>query len=252
MAVTGNGLPISDGATTTGTANATDFGELQAGAAASSETYTITNTGDVPLILGNLTFGGPDYAFFHLTSGGVSPIAPGDSSTFSVSFQGGSDRQFNATISIVENDPTQVNPFTFAISGEGYTPQLVVYSGSGSQAIVDGSTTTSEGNNTLIGTTSPGGLPITADYMMTNTGSTTLTLGSASLSGPNAGDFEILTQPTGPIGPGQYRVIDVQFLPTALGTRSATISFSDGDTSQPDPFTFAIAGDGQPGHQFRL
>src|SRR6185437_12541285 len=57
-----------------------------------------------------------------------------------------------------------------------------------------------------------------------------------------AGDFSITGQPSGSVAAGGTTTFTVKFAPTADGTRSATISFSENDPSTASPFTFAISG----------
>ncbi len=119
--VSANAQPISDCSTTPSPTNDTDFGNVLVGTAGSNETYTITNSGSAALAVGNVTIGGADTGDFTVTMQPASSVAPGASTSFTVQFLATVAGDRSATVSITENDSTQPNPFTFAISGAAFS-----------------------------------------------------------------------------------------------------------------------------------
>lgn len=109
--------------------------------------------------------------------------------------------------------------------------------------ISDGDTTPSVGENTDFGSTLVTGGVIDKTYTIQNTGSGDLTVGTVSAGG----DFTVTAQPTSPVAAGGSTTFTVRFDPTALGTRTATVSFSNNDSNE-NPYNFSISGigDGPP------
>ena len=87
-----------------------------------------------------------------------------------------------------------------------------------------------------------GGTPLSETYTITNSGTAPLTLGQVSISGTNASDFTVTSQPASSVAAGGSTTFTIQFAPTAVGTSNATVSFTENDTSTTSPFTFAISG----------
>jgi hypothetical protein len=92
-----------------------------------------------------------------------------------------------------------------------------------------------------------GGDPVTESFTIANSGTAPLTVGNVSFGGANAGDFSVTGQPAAFVAPGANTTFTVQFQPTALDVRTATVSFGDDDPTQANPFTFAIQGEALPG-----
>ena len=242
IAVTGLSQPIVDGATTTSSSNATDFGSANVGGPTVTQTYTITNSGTGPLSVGTVSIAGANPGDFVVASQPSSSVAAGGSTTFSVRFQPVVGASRTAIVKFTETDPSQPSPFTFAIGGLGVGPTIAV--SGGGQAIADNATTTSTTNDTSFGSMPIGGSPISETYSVTNNGDATLNLGAVSLSGTNAADFSVVSQPASTVAPGTSTTFTVQFIAAGGGTRSAKISFTENDSSKASPYTFAISGVG--------
>ena len=134
-------------------------------------------------------------------------------------------------------------PATIQITGG--QPTIAVTGGS--QSIAAGSSAPSSANDTDFGTAAFGGQPVTETYTISNSGTSALMIGNLALGGANAGDFTITSPPAASVVPGGLTTFTVQFAPTALGTRTATVSFDENDPTQTDPFTFPIQGEALPG-----
>jgi uncharacterized delta-60 repeat protein len=80
-------------------------------------------------------------------------------------------------------------------------------------------------------------------FTITNSGTANLTLGSVTIGGTHAADFTVSLQPSTPVVPNGSTTFQVTFDPSALGLRSATVSFSNNDGDE-NPFTFDLQGTG--------
>ena len=235
ISVTGDSQSISDGATTSSTVNATAFGNTALGTS-TSETFTIANSGNAALTVGTVSATGD----FKVTSQPSTSVAAGGSTTFTVQFTPTASGTQSGTISFSENDTTTTSPFTFAVSGVGTVPLIKVTGGG--NAISDGSTTTATTNDTDFGNAPLGGTPVSETFTIANSGTAPLTVGNVSIGGTNSSDFKVTSQPASSVAAGGSTTFTVQFTPTAGGTRNATISFSENDTTTSSPFTFAVTG----------
>ncbi len=130
--VTGNGLTISSNDTTPATSDHTDFGSvLMATNDSISRTFTIQNTGTAPLALGTLSAQiykvnsstpsgfGYDGAFV-VTTPPVSPVAPGGTTTFTITFNPSGLRQIaQLDYQVYFDNNSPAGGFGFVIRGTG-------------------------------------------------------------------------------------------------------------------------------------
>ncbi len=238
--VLGNAVSIVDGDITPSTADYTNFGSTFIGSA-NMVTYTIQNTGNLPLTIGAITLSGTDMAAFTVIALPSGTVSPGDSTTFTVRFFPSTSGIKNATISIANSDSGE-NPYDFSILGTGVdvgVAQEIQIEGNAT-VIPDNSTIASTNNWTILGDTFVS-TPITRTYTIKNIGATTLTIGAISFSGTNAAEFTITTLPSASVAGGSSTTFVVRFLPTATGIRTAAISINNNDTSE-NPYNFAIQG----------
>ena len=240
VAVTGNNQPILNGSTTPTPVNDTAFGTTVPGATL-SETYTIMNSGTAPLSVGPVVIGGADATDFTVETQPGSVVAVGGNTTFTVEFTPTTSGTLSATLSFSTNDPSLTGPFTFAISGVAISTTAQITVSAGGQPIIDGSTMPSASNGTVFNTTVVGNTS-SVTYAIANSGTTSLTLGTVSISGTNAADFTVTKQPNSLVTPHGSTTFTVEFKPTAAGTPTATVSFTQSDPNLASPFTFAISG----------
>ncbi|MFM9948121.1 MAG: choice-of-anchor D domain-containing protein [Saprospiraceae bacterium] len=85
----------------------------------------------------------------------------------------------------------------------------------------------------------------TLTFRIRNTGMADLVLTSLPLTvgGMHASQFSITTQPVGPIAPGAFSDVVVQFSPTSTGAKTASISISSNDGNE-NPCTVSLSGTG--------
>ena len=116
-----------------------------------------------------------------------------------------------------------------------------------SNDIVSGSFSPSLTNYTDFGSTTVAGGTITRTFTIQNTGSLPLSLtGSSpyvSITGTHAADFSVTVTPSSTIAASNSTTFQITFDPSAVGTRTASISI-DNDDSDEDPYTFDISGVG--------
>lgn len=141
--IQGNGISIVDGDGTPSTADWTNFGDVEISVGTAPRTFTIYNTGSGTLTLGTITIGGTHASNFTITSSPAASVAPGGSTTFTITFNPSATGTRSATFSIVTNDSDE-NPYNFSIQGTGTSPEINVQgnftnivNGDGSASITD-------------------------------------------------------------------------------------------------------------------
>lgn len=215
----------------------------QAIGASQMKDFRIQNLGTANLILnGNtapyVTIGGFHPGDFTITQPASGTITPGNFIDFQITFspQGAGIR--TAIISIANNDSDE-NPYTFLVQGNGLAP-LISVSGNG-LVIPNGSATPSEDNFTFFGGVNT---VSSKSFYAINMGGENLTVTlPVTISGPNASDFSVTTNPTSTIAPNAASEMVITFTPSALGLRTALVSI-DNNVIGSSPYTFAISGTG--------
>ncbi|MEM7801434.1 MAG: choice-of-anchor D domain-containing protein [Chloroflexota bacterium] len=114
MAVLGDGIEIVSGSSLPNVVDGTDFGASDIPVV---QTFEIANTGSGELILSGTPFvllsGNAEFA---VTSQPSSPILPGNSATFDITFTPGGPGSYVGQVQIASNELDE-NPYTFAIQG---------------------------------------------------------------------------------------------------------------------------------------
>jgi uncharacterized repeat protein (TIGR02543 family) len=246
--VQGNGVSIADNDTLPALSDHTVFGSVSTSSGTISRTYTIYNLGDGNLTLtgssNKVTVGGTHSSNFTVTQQPSSPIIPGGSTTFTVTFDPSVNGLRTATLSIL-NDDSNETPYNFSIQGTGLGPEIYV-TGNSSTLILDGDSTPSVSDHTDFGSINVMGTTQSRTFTIFNSGNDSLTLDGSpqvSLSGVNAGDFSVTVQPTTPIPGFSSTTFTIMFDPAATGIRTASLSISNNDTDE-NPYNFSIQGTG--------
>jgi arylsulfatase A-like enzyme len=115
IAVSENGSPLTDGASTVG------YGNVNVGATA-MKTFTITNTGTTTLTITGVTIDGTNAANFTVTTSPAASIAAGASTTCIVQFSAASAGSKIAALHIASSDTAVGAAFDITLSGTGYIP----------------------------------------------------------------------------------------------------------------------------------
>ncbi len=114
ISLSGNGVCIQTGDVTPSLLDYTDFGDF--GYNPLVRTFTIQNTGSATLSVGSVVISGVNASDFTVTSSPAATVAPGGSTTFTVSFSAtGAMTARNATIT-VNNSDVDEPAFTFAVT----------------------------------------------------------------------------------------------------------------------------------------
>lgn len=238
----GNAANILDGATTTSTANHTDFGSQSVCAGTIVRTFTIQNTGSGSLTVSVPTVSGTNASDFSINVNPTSPVAGSGFTTFQVTFNPSAAGTRSATISITNNDTDEAT-YDFAIQGTGTDPEINLQGNTAN--ILDGATTASTANHTDFGSKSVCAGTIVRTFTIQNTGSSNLTISTPTITGNNAADFSITANPANPVAAAGSTTFQVTFNPSSAGIRVATINISNGDCDEAT-YDFAIQGTGGP------
>lgn len=135
-------------------------------------------------------------------------------------------------------------PFTIIT---GLSPEINV-AGNG-QNIITGDTTPGSSDGTDFGLVDVGIDSLTHTFTIQNSGTGSLSLTGVprvQLSGANASDFIVTTQPLSPVtASGGSANFQISFAPTATGARNATVTIINNDSNE-GTYTFTVTGAGQP------
>ncbi|MGV9004724.1 choice-of-anchor D domain-containing protein [Flavobacterium sp.] len=238
--VTGNSVSIADDDITPSTTDDTDFGSADITQGSITKTFIIRNLGAANLTLSNPTLSGSGAAHFVITAlPSTLVILPGNSVSFSIKFDPSSIGIKTAIIKITNNDSDE-NPYNFYIQGRGIDAEIDVRGNATS--ISNNDSSPSSADDTDFGTFYINSNAVTKTFTIYNTGTTTLTISNPTISGPNAADFIIDTNPNATaIGAGTFKTFVVQFTPTTSGLRKAIITLNNSDFDE-NPYTFTIQG----------
>lgn len=138
---------------------------------------------------------------------------------------------------LVEPEFDPFDASTFYLGSTPTAPEITV-TGNGN-AITDGDGTPSATDHTDFGTT-PEGTTKSRTFTIANDGDANLTISSVALSGTDAAEFTITTDPTGTIAPAGTGTLVVRADAANQGTFTATVTINSNDANEA-AFDFAIA-----------
>ena len=185
----------------------------------SAQTFTIKNVGIRDLTGLALAKSGANPGDFTLSAIGATTLAPGASLTFTVTFAPGAIGARSATVQIASNDLNE-NPFRINLSGTGFIPQLTIDQPTG--------TGVPNGGGKDFGQVQVGvGTPLI--FTVRNPGQGELILSGTprvAVSGTNAADFTVTTQPGPVLGSGDPVNVtnggfELPVLPAGRGSNTA-------------------------------
>jgi hypothetical protein len=226
IAVSRTGTPITDGGS--------DSVSATIATQATTLTFTISNLGTAPL---NLTLpvslGSTSNCSAAVTTQPSGTIAAGGTGTLVVSVTPTTAAAWSFTISVI-NDDADENPFNWTVSGTATPvpqPEIAVSRGPG--PIADGATDTVGGTTSLVAEN--------LTYTIANTGTATLTIGTAALGGLSNCSALIVTQPAASVAAGGSTTLVVRITPSGATSWSCPITFTCNDPDE-DPTNWTIQG----------
>jgi hypothetical protein len=233
---------IGDGDITPSAADGTIVGSIDIASGTILRTFTIQNTGNETLNITGVSISGLSAADYSVTSAPASTVAAAGNTTFVVTFNPTTVGLKNATIVIDSNDADEAT-YDFAIQGTATDPEINIQ-GNG-VSIADGDSSPSATDWTTFGTTDIASGSITRTFTIQNliTGTGVLTIGAITFSGASAADFSVTTAPSPSVTNNTATTFVVTFNPSAIGTRTATMSIVNCDSDE-NPYDFAISGIG--------
>lgn len=181
-----------------------------------SRILTVRNTGTAPLTGLTASTVGVDAGDFVVTGQPATTVAPGGSTTLTVTFSPSGLRWREAWLHIASNDYDE-NPFDVKLIGSGPVPAMVVEDGAG-VALADNAAV-------ALGTSSTGSVT-SRTFTLRNTGDADLTGLMLTLAGAQAGSFAVVPRPAALMPVGGSVVFVVEFSPLAAGSHVAALQIS--------------------------
>ncbi len=221
IALTGNGLGPLAAVSQAPLA----FGSVNAGSVSSPQTITVSNTGNVDLLVSGVSVTGVDAASFSATTCGT--VAVGNTCTINVSFAPATTGAKSAEISIAHNSNNVVTTSTVAVGGTGLGPMAAV-----SQTSL------------AFGGVNTGIVSGLQSFTVSNTGNADLVVSDVSVVGVDAASFSA-THDCGTVAAGTTCTINVSFAPTTIGAKLAEISIAHNSNNEgSSSSTVAVSGTG--------
>ena len=199
------------------------FGTVTVGQT-NSQTITLSNPGSANL---NVTqFAGPGTGFGLTGLAMPLTLAPGKSTTFTLSFTPTSGTSSSSSLTLVSNAPN--SPTTIPLSGTGLSPVL---------QLTPSTTSLSFGSETL-------NASATQSVTLTNTGNAAVSISQVNVTGTGFtlnGSAPLLT-----LSAGQTASFSVTFTPTVTGSASGSASVVS--TAANSPLSISLSGSGAQPH----
>ncbi len=194
------------------------------------DTLVVSNAGTADLNVTTTTISGTHAGDFSVTSGGGSfTLTPNQTREVVVSFTPSALGGRTASLDFASNDPDE-NHLNVPLSGNGVatpTPDIAATPTSHDYGTVTVSSTSSH------------------TFAISNTGTADLTVSTTSLVGAEAGEFNIVSGDGGfVVSAGQSHNIDVDFAPTSIGAKSASLRITSDDPDE-SPLDINLSGTGK-------
>ena len=221
QSVTVSGIGTTSAASVSPTSLA--FGNQPVSSASPAQAFTLTNSGNTALTLSGIAISGANASDFSQTNNCGSSVAAGANCAVSVTFKPAATGVRSATVTLTDNAAS--------------SPQTVALSGTGTASAVSISPSSVAFGNQTVGTTSTG-----QTVTLANTGSADLSITSIAVSGSNASNFAQTNNCGSTVAASANCTISVTFTPSRTGSRSASITITDGAAGS--PHTVALSGTG--------
>ncbi len=201
-----------------------NYGSVAVGSS-SSHTFVVSNTGSADLSVTSTSIVGD--GDFSITSGGGSfTLTPGSTRNVIARFAPGSAGSKSATLRLANNDSDE-DPKDMSLSGSGtVTPDI------------DIDPTSRNFGDVTIGSSSD------QVFIVSNTGTGSLSVSSVSLSGTNSDQFSIQSGGGSySLDPGSIGNIIIRFSPATTGSKSASLDIASNDPDE-NPLQTSLSGSG--------
>ena len=199
------------------------FASQPVGTTSGAGTATLDNAGTGALSISSVTITGANPGDFAQANNCGSSLPAGSTCTFSITFTPAASGSRAALLSVADNSAG--------------SPQTVSLSGTGTVASASLSPTGLSFGNQPVNAKSG-----TLTATLTNGGAAALSLSSIALTGANAGDFAQSNTCGTSVAAGASCTVSVTFDPTASGSRSASVSFTDNANGSPQ--SLGLSGTG--------
>jgi hypothetical protein len=211
-----------------------DLGGVNTGSSSAAQTFTIQNLGSATADLTGLVVTSTNATEFTFTAPLAATLAPGATTTFTVTFSPSGTGARSGVIKIASND-TDENPFDIMLTGTGLVPEI----GIANSLAVDIPDTGSQ----AFGTTEVG-LDLFQTFTVSNSGTGALSLGAITFGGSHPSDFIVSTAPgLSSVPASGSTTFTVRFRPLGAGARSAVMSIVNDDADE-NPFDITLSGTG--------
>ncbi len=240
--VGGNPIAHNDPAAST----ARDFGSqgVTAGPTAAL-TIVIENTGGADMTLGVPTLTGTGAAHFVLdTTGYLTTVPAGSSTSFTVAFDPTTNGQHDAVINITHNDTTTPSPFLIPVTGLGVTTAPAISVRETSSTGTTLANPAPAAGILAFGNQAIGTISAAAVIYVENTGTANLNLTTPNFT-TGTTEFTINAAGfAGALAPGANRTFSITFNPTTTGNKASVISFTHNGAGTSSPFQLNVSGNG--------
>ncbi len=195
------------------------------GSTGNSKNFVLYNTGSTSLSISSIAVTGQGFSQFNGCPS--STLQSGTNCTINVTFAPVAPGTVNGTLSVTDN--ATGSPHTASLIGIG----------------VAGAAVASPTTVTFIDQTVGTGSFLRPSVTLSNSGTAAFAVSSVTLN--STPDFEITTtQCTGSLNPGGSCTVNVEFHPTTVGTKTATLTFNTSNSTVPQ--TVTLTGKGLSGN----
>jgi len=206
-------------------ATALVFASTVEGQAAATQSVTLKNTGTGTLSISGITITGTAKSSFSEVSTCGTSLAAAASCSITVTFKPAATGMLTGAVSIADN-----------ASG---APQAITLTGTGVEPVASFSATTITFPATAVGVSATA-----QSVTLKNTGNVALAISKIALGGTNATSFSIVTNVCGAsLSVGSSCAVTIGFKPTAAGTLTGTVTFTDNAINSPQVIQLKGTGD---------
>lgn len=182
------------------------FGSQAVGGSSATQSVTFTNIGTTSQTISSISVAGTNPGDFFQTNTCGTSVSAGASCTLSIWFSPTASGSRSAYVAVTESTATQ----TVQLSGTGTAPSASLSPSSLS-----------------FGDQGVGYASVAKTVTLSNTGSAVLNISGISISGTNASNYAQTNSCGSTLAAGSSCNISVTFTPSAAGSRTATLTFTD-------------------------